>query len=246
MARIVEDVFGCALLNDLASVHDSDIVGHVGDDTKVMGDEDDTEVLLLFELVDELKDLRLDGNVESGRWLIADKDFWAGAKGDRDDDTLPHAAREFEWILSITFLSVFDADFLEHFDRFMFGLVRSEFALGGHHRIRISLKDERGEGHLFLFALGSELLKVGDEGFGRGFELFAISLWGGDDFTEFGADVGRKIIEVLDVVLRHIGVTLLDKLLSEFSGPTEVFDDGWEDAKVVILLDRDAKFASGL
>ena len=77
MARIVEYIFGSALLNDLASVHDGDIICHVSNDTKVMGDEDDGEVLLLFELVDELKDLRLDGYVKSGRWLVADKDFWA-------------------------------------------------------------------------------------------------------------------------------------------------------------------------
>ena len=71
---------------------------------------------------------------------------------------------------------------------------------------------------------------MSEESLCRGFKLLAIGLWGGDDLTEFGADVGRKVIEVLHAVFGHVLVTLLNKFLRELRGFAELFDDSWEDA----------------
>jgi len=110
VTRIVEDVGGGAIFDNLASIHDGDVIGHVGDDAKVMGDEDNRKVLFFLKLVDELKDLRLDGDVERGCRFVADKDFRIGAESNRDDDTLAHAAREFERILFVAAFRFGDAD----------------------------------------------------------------------------------------------------------------------------------------
>ena len=54
---------------------------------------------------------------------------------------MSHAARELEWILGVTLLSVLDTDFLEHSDCSMFGVVLGELALRGHYRFGILLED---------------------------------------------------------------------------------------------------------
>ena len=145
--------------------------------------------------------------------------------------------------MGVTLLSVSDTDFLEHSDGTMFGLVFRELTLRNNNGVSISLHDFCAEFDLLIVALLVDFLEVGDKGLRRSFKLFAIGFWGGDDLTEFGADIGREIIEVLDVIFRHIGITLFDKLLCELSGFAEVGDDGWEDAEVVILFDSDSKLA---
>ena len=47
-----------------------------------------------WTLVDQLEDLRLDGNVERGRRLVGDEDGRAVHEGHRDHRALAHAAGE--------------------------------------------------------------------------------------------------------------------------------------------------------
>ena len=71
----------------------SDLVGDVGDDAQVVGDDDDRGVELGLELPDEVEDLRLDGHVERGGRLVGDQQRGAVDQGHRDHDALAHAAR---------------------------------------------------------------------------------------------------------------------------------------------------------
>ena len=81
-----------------------------------MRDEDDGEVAFPLDLVDEFENLRLDGDVERRRRLVADEDIGVGGKGDRDDDALPHPARKFKGILAETAVRFGDPDLLHELE----------------------------------------------------------------------------------------------------------------------------------
>src|SRR4029077_11525141 len=66
MARAaVELMTGCDF-HDLAQVHDRDPVGDVLHDREIVRDEEVGEVELALQLLEQVDDLRLDGNVEGG------------------------------------------------------------------------------------------------------------------------------------------------------------------------------------
>ncbi len=87
-----EDLPGLAGLHRLALVHDDGAVGDLGDDTHVVGDEEDGHVLLLLQHLDELEDLRLDRHVEGGRRLVGDQQLGPAGQRHGDHDALAHAA----------------------------------------------------------------------------------------------------------------------------------------------------------
>jgi len=51
-------------LDDLAEIHDRDPMGHVLDDGEIMADEEEREAELALQVLQQVHDLRLDGNVE--------------------------------------------------------------------------------------------------------------------------------------------------------------------------------------
>ena len=65
VGRALVDLLLVAGLHDLAEVHDRDAVTDVSHDRQVMGDEDVGEPELVLELLEEVDDLGLDGDVES-------------------------------------------------------------------------------------------------------------------------------------------------------------------------------------
>ena len=62
-----------AVLDALAAVHDQDVVGQLGDDAEVVGDDDDRGAELLLQVADQVEDLRLHGDVERGGRLVGDQ-----------------------------------------------------------------------------------------------------------------------------------------------------------------------------
>ena len=94
MAHPVEHLGGGRGLDDLAGVHDEDTVGPAGDDTHVVGDEHDGHVEALPEVVEEIEDLGLDGDVEGGGGLVGDQELRLAGQGHGDHDPLAQSARE--------------------------------------------------------------------------------------------------------------------------------------------------------
>ena len=87
--------FGCRrLLDHLAGVHHGDLVGELGDEGEVVGDEEHGQALLFAQLVEELDDLGLDRHVEGGGRLVGDEQARLAAQRHGDHDPLAHAARE--------------------------------------------------------------------------------------------------------------------------------------------------------
>ena len=81
-------------LDDLAEVHDGDAVGHVLDNGEVVADEEQREAKLLLQVLQQVHDLRLDGNIEGRDRLIADDEIRFGGERAGNADALPLAAGE--------------------------------------------------------------------------------------------------------------------------------------------------------
>ena len=81
-------------LDGTAGVHDQNAVRVAGDDAEIVGDEDHGGARLFGEPGQELQNLGLNGDVESGRGLVGEKDLRVAAEGHGDHDALAHAAGE--------------------------------------------------------------------------------------------------------------------------------------------------------
>ena len=94
MLRVLEDLFGGAVLDHVAAVHHEDVLAHLGDDAEVVRDHDDGGVQPLLQVAHEVEDLRLDRDVERGRRLVGDEQFRIARERHGDHDALAHAAGE--------------------------------------------------------------------------------------------------------------------------------------------------------
>ena len=63
---VVEDLLGAPLLHDAAEIHDGDAVGDLADHLEVVGDEEGGEAGAGAQILEEVQDLSLDGDVERG------------------------------------------------------------------------------------------------------------------------------------------------------------------------------------
>ena len=105
-----EQVEGRRLLDDLAGVHDRDLVGPVGDHAEVVGDEDHRHEPLALLLLEQVEDLRLHGDVEGGGGLVGEEQLGTARQRDGDADPLAHAAGELVGVLVEAALGRGDAD----------------------------------------------------------------------------------------------------------------------------------------
>lgn len=64
MLRIAEELGGRGLLDNLAQIHDGDMVAYMPDHRQVVGDEDIGEAKLLLQVLQEIEDLSLNGHIE--------------------------------------------------------------------------------------------------------------------------------------------------------------------------------------
>ncbi len=90
MARVAEQRPAFGLLDGLAGVHDHDLVGHVGDDAQVVGDDDQRAA----QPAEQFEDLGPDRRVQGRRRLVGDDQFGVEGHRHRDHHPLPHAAGE--------------------------------------------------------------------------------------------------------------------------------------------------------
>lgn len=64
MQRVRIQIVGRSELNDIAEVHNGDTVADVLDDVEVMRNEEERQSELLLQVVQQVDDLGLDGNVQ--------------------------------------------------------------------------------------------------------------------------------------------------------------------------------------
>ena len=117
MARIVEDVFDAALLDDAAEVHHGDVVGDFRHDAHVVRDQQHGHATADLKPFDELENFRLGGDVERGRGLVGDQDLRVGRERHGDHGALPHAAGELEGVAVDQLVGIGYLDLAQQLDR---------------------------------------------------------------------------------------------------------------------------------
>ncbi len=106
-----------ALLDDLAFLHHADLLRDLAHDAEVVGDEQQRHAEPLLDVLQQLDDLRLHGDVERGGRLVGDEQI--GLVGERhgDHDALALAAGKLMRIAAEPALRVGDADLGQHLER---------------------------------------------------------------------------------------------------------------------------------
>jgi hypothetical protein len=99
MLRTREELAGGSELHDAAEIHDADAVGDVMDDREIVRDEEIREPERVRQVAHQVQHLRLNGNVERGRRLVAYEELRVGRQRARDGDALALAAGELVRIL---------------------------------------------------------------------------------------------------------------------------------------------------
>ena len=94
MDRLLVELLGRRDLHHLAEVHDDDPVRDVAHDTEVVGDEHVAEMELLLEVVEQVDDLGLDGDVERRDGLVEQDQLRVDRQRPGDPDPLPLAPGE--------------------------------------------------------------------------------------------------------------------------------------------------------
>ncbi len=79
-------------LNHLALAHDDDAVSHLGNDTHVMGNQDDGRSELLLQVPQKIENLTLHGHVQRRGRFVRDEDGGAQRNRHGDHYALAHAA----------------------------------------------------------------------------------------------------------------------------------------------------------
>ena len=92
MHRIAEQLATRRELDHAAGAHHRDAVGDIIDDREVVRDEEIGEPDLLLQVLQEIEDLRLDGDVERRDRLVADDELGLQRQSARDADALPLTA----------------------------------------------------------------------------------------------------------------------------------------------------------
>jgi hypothetical protein len=99
VGRLGEDLAGVALLGDPPRVHDRNPVACLGDDSEVVGDQQQTGIEVGAQVGEDPEDLCLDDHVEGRRRLVGYHQARLEDQRQRDHDPLAHPARELVRIL---------------------------------------------------------------------------------------------------------------------------------------------------
>ena len=92
--RVLENLLGLALLDDLAAIHNDDVVRDIADRLDVMADEHHGQAELLFKVGQQVQNLRADRNVQSRGGLVGDDGIGVQRQGTGNCDALALAARK--------------------------------------------------------------------------------------------------------------------------------------------------------
>ncbi len=111
-----EDLLDRAVLDDLAVLHHADPVRDFAHDAEIVGDEQDRHAEPGLELLEELEDLRLHGDVERGGRFVGDQEVRLVGQRHRDHDPLPLAAGELVRETLQAALRIPDPDLAKQFD----------------------------------------------------------------------------------------------------------------------------------
>ncbi len=96
MLRPLEQLGAGAALHHPAAIEHDDLVGDVGDHAEIVADEQDRHPELGLQVLHQLEDLGLDGDVQGRGRLVGDQDRGTADQGHRDHGALAQAAGKLE------------------------------------------------------------------------------------------------------------------------------------------------------
>ena len=94
MERVFEDVLLGAVFHQIAEVHNAYGIRNVLNNGQVVRNEQVTQISLFLQLLEQVDDLRLDGNIQRGYRLVADDKFRIQGECTCDTDPLSLATGE--------------------------------------------------------------------------------------------------------------------------------------------------------
>src|SRR5208282_2805871 len=117
MGGRVENVDLGTEFDQVAGVHDGDAIGDVRNDGEIVRDEEHRQSEFVAKVVEQVEDLLLDGDIESGGGLVGDEQLRAVDDGHGDHDALAHASGELVRIAAGALLRIGDGNVAHAFDR---------------------------------------------------------------------------------------------------------------------------------
>ncbi len=116
MRGALEDVVDGAALEHAPLVDDDHLLGQVGHHPEVVGDHQHRHPELALQVLEQLEDLRLDGDVERRRGLVGDEQRRSADQRHGDHRSLAQAAGQLEGVEIERALGLGEADQAEHLD----------------------------------------------------------------------------------------------------------------------------------
>ena len=98
VTRVGHDIGDRTLIDNSALMHDDSALGEMGDQRKVVRNEQQRRTLLARQPRQQVQHVELHQRVERRRGLVGDDQFWLAKQRDRDADALAHAAGELMWV----------------------------------------------------------------------------------------------------------------------------------------------------
>ena len=92
--RVIEHVVHGIKLNNFSVLHDSDAIGNISHNTKIMGDEQHTCIVTGLQLFDQFQYLRLSGDIQRCGRLIGDEHLGLQCQCHGDHCPLPLSTRQ--------------------------------------------------------------------------------------------------------------------------------------------------------
>jgi hypothetical protein len=91
---IGEDPFGCSTFYDFSGLHDGHLIAEIADDVQVVGDEQICEPFLLLQVLEQVQNLGLDGNIKGAGGFVQDQETGRGGQRASDADALALSSGE--------------------------------------------------------------------------------------------------------------------------------------------------------
>ena len=117
MLRGFVELRPCPHLGDLSSVHNSNTISDIGNNTQVVCNQEYCHLQLLLESLDKFKNLCLYRDIQCRCRFISDEEPWATGECHRNHDTLFHATRHLVRVFIVTGSRFRNTDEVEHLNR---------------------------------------------------------------------------------------------------------------------------------
>ena len=105
MSGRVKYLLDGAAFHDAPEVHHCYPVCNLGNHPKIMGDEEDRHSKFLNQVLHQVEDLGLNGDIQGRGWFIRNQNLGFGGECHGDHRTLAHPPGEFKSILVEPFIS---------------------------------------------------------------------------------------------------------------------------------------------